>query len=386
VAGQVFFELQWDALLLEAGFLAILYAPLEAWPRLGRGGEPPWMTRWLLRWLLFRLMFMSGLVKLLSHDPTWANFTALDYHYMTQPLPPWPAWYMAKLPEWFEHVSVLFVYVAELFCPVLVLGPRRFRRIGLMGIAALQGLILLTGNYGFFNLLSLVLCLPIVEDDSRLWRWAPMGKKLLARAAMAERGSDHSWLLVPIAALLLFLTTVASIRRVMPGVDLPTPVSAIADYFAPCEIANSYGLFAGMTTDRPEIIISGSDDEEHWREYQFKWKPGDVRRRPGFCVPGMPRLDWRMWFMALDDEQAGRGGWNATVLEELMRRLLVGSPSVMGLLADNPFPDHPPKYIRADLFMYRFTTAAEKRETGAWWHREYTGETIDILQRRDAAQ
>ncbi|HEX4124540.1 MAG TPA: lipase maturation factor family protein [Tepidisphaeraceae bacterium] len=392
-AGQIFFELQWDALLLEAGLLAILYVPIEPWPRLGKDGEPPWITRWLLRWLLFRVMFLSGLVKILSHDATWANFTALNYHYWTQPLPPWPAWYMAKLPQWFEKLSVFFVFVAELLCPVLILGPRRFGRWGLAGIVTLQGLILATGNYGFFNLLVLVLCLPMIEDASAFWKWVPGGKWLVRRAsphgnpAAAPRrgaGPDEGalarpgWILAPIAIFLVFLSVMAARRSFLPEAEPPTRLEATANYFAPFQIANSYGLFAIMTTDRPEIIVSGSDDGVHWTEYPFKYKPGDVRRRPRFCTPWMPRLDWRMWFMALDDEQAGPNGWDGTVLELFLRRLLHASPSVVGLLADNPFPGHPPKFVRADLFQYRFTTVAEKRATGDWWHREFQSPIIEL--------
>jgi predicted DCC family thiol-disulfide oxidoreductase YuxK len=392
VAGQVFFQLQWDALLLEAGFLAIFYAPVEPWPRLGRGGEPPWIARWLLRWLLIRLILLSGLVKILSHDGTWTTFTALDYHYMIQPLPPWTAWYMAKEPEWFERASVFFVLAVELLCPVLVLGPRRYRRMGLFGIALLQVLIVATGNYGFFNLLTLVLCLPLLEDDSRFWRWVPMGKRLVARATAPPPPKKTeeitlawpSWLLAPIAIFLVFLTVVAALGDFGPQSDPPTRLEAIADYFAPYEIANSYGLFRNMTTDRPELIISGSEDGVHWREYQFKFKPGDVGRRPAFCAPSLPRLDWQMWFLALYAEHADPGGWDAKVLVQLMQRLTQESPSVIGLLAYDPFPEHPPKYVRCQLYQYRFTTAAEKQKTGDWWSREDLGETIDTVRRPGA--
>jgi predicted DCC family thiol-disulfide oxidoreductase YuxK len=394
VAGQDFLEFQWDSLLLEAGFLAIFLAPRNLWSwRLARQAEPSRLIVWMMRWLLFRLTFMSGVVKLTSGDVAWHGWKALRYHYMTQPLPTWTSWYMHQCAPWFQTFSCGVVFAAELIVPFLMLGPRRVRLVAFWAAIFFQFLIAATGNYGFFNLLVLVLCLPMIEDASAFWKWVPGGKWLVRRAsphgnpAAAPRrgaGPDEGalarpgWILAPIAIFLVFLSVMAARRSFLPEAEPPTRLEATANYFAPFQIANSYGLFAIMTTDRPEIIVSGSDDGVHWTEYPFKYKPGDVRRRPRFCTPWMPRLDWRMWFMALDDEQAGPNGWDGTVLELFLRRLLHASPSVVGLLADNPFPGHPPKFVRADLFQYRFTTVAEKRATGDWWHREFQSPIIEL--------
>jgi len=351
-AGQEFMGYQWDALLLEAGFLAILL------------GLSP-IILWLYRWLLFRLMFLSGLVKLTSGDSSWRHLTALPVHYKTQPLPTPVAWYMYQLPAWFHRSSAGFVFFVELVVPFLIFAPRRVRFFAGRAIIVLQVLILLTGNYAFFNVLTMSLCLFLMDDGF----FRRILLKLVTRPALSAVTDESSrvWIRAlcgAFAALALFVGSF----QVARAFDVRWFVAdAVIRSVSPFQIINSYGLFAVMTTTRPEIVIEGSNDGVNWLAYEFRYKPGELTHRPVWVAPHQPRLDWQMWFAALGDYQSDP--W----IVRFMARLLQGSPEVLRLLGRNPFADGPPHYIRAMLYQYSFTSVAERRSTGAWWKRELKG-------------
>jgi hypothetical protein len=319
--GQDFLSFQWDVLLAEAGFLALF-------PNV-----------WLYRWLLFRLMFYSGAVKLLSQDATWRNLTALHFHYETQPLPTPLAWYMYQLPMWFQKASTVFVFVAELAVPFLFFFPRGIRRWAAWVTIALQVLILLTGNYTFFNWLAILLTMWLFIEPQR-------------------GGGVRMWIPAVVVAPVSILLTLQ-----LFSLPLPPGGAAMLHFMEPLRIVNSYGLFANMTTTRPEIIVEGSNDGVTWRAYEFRYKPGDVFRAPPWVAPHQPRLDWQMWFAALGSYQQNRWFTN------FMARLLQGEPAVLRLLESNPFPTSPPKYVRARVYLYHFTSWGER----AWWRREDRG-------------
>ncbi|HEY7090699.1 MAG TPA: lipase maturation factor family protein [Tepidisphaeraceae bacterium] len=375
-AGQVFLGFQWDALLLETGLVAIFFAPWELLPRHSRQPRPMGIPLWLLRWLAFRIMFLSGLVKLTYGDETWWNWTALDYHYFTQPIPTWTAWWMYQLPHWWHVISMGFMWYAELIAPFFIFGPRRMRILAFWSIVLFQLLIQATGNYGFFNILTMALCIPLVDD--LFWpAWLRRAINLPGRPLPLVRW--RYWpigVTAPLAALILLVTGMQLVEAFDVPINWPRPMSWISEQFGPFRSVNSYGLFRVMTTKRPEIVIEGSNDGATWKAYEFKWKPGDMTRRPRFCAPHMPRLDWQMWFAALGNYQ--QNPW----LMNFMSRLLEGTPPVLGLLENNPFPDHPPKYVRAVLYEYKFTDSAERRETGQWWKRELLGLYCPVLQRQ----
>src|SRR5438132_2138704 len=213
VAGQGFLSYQWDVLLLETGFLAVWFAPPQLWPRRGSETPPARAILWLLRWLLFRLVFGSGVVKLLSGDESWRSLRALHYHYETQPLPVWTSWYMHQLPGWFQQLSVLFTFALELLVPLLIFGPRRCRHVACGGIVALQLLIAATGNYGFFNLLTLVLCLPLLEDDFFPTRLRAMLAPAAGPAGYRGARSWSRWLTLPVAAGIMVLSTIPFVEN-----------------------------------------------------------------------------------------------------------------------------------------------------------------------------
>ena len=357
--GQVFLSFQWDVLLLEAGFLAIFFAPLHLRETFTRASQSSTAFLWLLRWLLFRLMFASGFVKLAS-DEVWRNLTALNFHYETQPLPTWFGWYAHQLPEWFHKASVIGMFAAELVVPLLIFAPRHPRVVGCIGLIALQILIILTGNYCFFNLLTIVLCLLLIDDV--MWK-ALLPKRFMPTIHTIEKPPrQYRRIGIAVAATLLFL--LSSIRfggQLFREVQLPDVA-----WIAPFRSVNTYGLFADMTESRPEIIVEGSNDRITWKTYPFRWKPGDLTVAPKWVAPHQPRLDWQMWFAALQGSYR-----NTPWFLNFMGALLQGKSEVLQLFAENPFPDAPPRYVRATLYDYRFTDLTTKRSEGTWWSREW---------------
>ncbi|MDX2226359.1 MAG: lipase maturation factor family protein [Verrucomicrobiae bacterium] len=373
VVGQVFMGFQWDALLLEVGFLAIFFAPWNLRPHRATEPPAPRIVLWLYRCLLFRLMFSSGVVKLISGDPSWWGFSALEYHYFTQPIPNAYAWYMHQIPGFFHFLCVGLMFVIELFAPFLIFAPRRVRFFGAaIPLALLQVLILMTGNYAFFNLLTLLLIF-LCLDDSAL-------AGLLRPFPPETRLMNFEWRHW-VSAAVAFLILVPSVILLLSIYFRPIP----RFLFAPCvwaanlRVVNSYGLFAVMTTSRKEIVIEGSNDGRRWRPYEFVYKPGDPRRAPPFVAPHQPRLDWQMWFAALGNYQ--QNPW----LVNMMFRILEGSPAVLEQFANNPFPDKPPRYLRAVLYEYRFTTPGERLETGQYWKVTPLGLYAPVMEKVESA-
>jgi predicted DCC family thiol-disulfide oxidoreductase YuxK len=383
-----FLWFQWDGLLLEAGFLAIFLAPLRLWSRPRSDPPPPRVAVFLLRWLLFRLMVSSAAVKLASGDPTWRSLTALRYHYETQPLPPWTAWYAHHLPAAVHTVSALGMFGIEGLAPFLIWAPRRLRFAGAALLAFLQVLILVTGNYGFFNFLTLALCLMLLDDGVWPRSWTGPGGRgdpvvpaaAAPDAAAGAPGRKHAWpRAVPRVAALVLVPM--SLVPFLGALDAPTgwlgPVPAVVQAAAPLRTVNPYGLFAVMTVHRPEILLEGSTDGTEWRPYSFRYKVGDPGRRPRFVAPHMPRLDWQMWFAAL--QGTVRRGWFLNFCDALLR----GSPPVLHLLAGDPFPDGPPRFLRATVWEYHFTDPSTRRTTGDWWVRTRSGPYCPVLTLRD---
>src|SRR5262249_4974481 len=249
---------------------------------------PPRLGVWLMLWLLFRLMFGSGIVKLASGDPTWRNLTAMTFHYETQPIPTPVAWYAHQMPLQFQKASTAATLAVELVAPFFVVATARLRRAAFGLLVGLQLMIAITGNYAFFNILAAGLCLYMLPDRA-------------VGAPVFPRERIRNLLLIAVAVVIVPVSATMFAARL--GVELPIYplVSPVADFVEPLRSVNTYGLFAVMTTSRPEIIVEGSNDGEQWMPYEFAYKAGDVRRRPPWVAPHQPRLDWQMWFAALGD-------------------------------------------------------------------------------------
>ena len=349
-AGQVFMSFQWDWLLVEAGFLAIFLRPERS-------------RLWLYRWLLFRLMLESGAVKLISGDPTWHGLSALKFHYETQPLPAPLAWYMAQLPAWFQSMSAGVVFAVELVTPFLMLGPRRVRQFAGIVTIVFQVLIFLTGNYTFFNVLTIALCL-FLFDDRCFSRWGERSRFGRLNAPPGPVRESFTFITAVVWVMVVFLSVVeiwGTLGKVPPSMR---QTAAQVQQFG---IVNHYGLFAVMTTERMEIQVEGSQDGQTWEPYLFRYKPGPLNRPLPWVEPLQPRLDWQMWFAALSPPR--ENPW----FVRMMAGLLHGSRSIEDLFEQRPLAGQTPKYVRATIYQYRFTNWGERQKTGNYWKRELRG-------------
>lgn len=354
-AGGPFMAYQWDLLLLEASVVAIALAPQRREPLRGRTGDGPRSPHplaWAAHAFLFgRLMFASGVVKLASGDPDWASLGAMDLHYWTQPLPNPLSPLVAALPHWMHAASVVAVFVLELAFPFLLLFRGWPRRAGALGLLGLQVLIAFTGNFGFFNLLSGAMALPLL-DDEWLRRWRPF-----ARAGRSERRPTRLPTLAVAGGTIAF--GALALGGTLFGYQwMPTAVLELRHEVGRFGPGTAYGLFADMTDDRIELIYEGTADGEHWEPYALPHQPGDLDRWPTQAAPGMPRLDWSLWFAALGSPS------HLQVARELQGALQDAEPAVLDLLARDPFDGEPPRAVRIRRFRYRFVDHPGESDIG----------------------
>ncbi len=367
-AGQDFMSFQWDALLVEVGFIALFAASWKFKFEFFTAVDPHWSVRYMFYIVLFKLMFLSGVVKLLSGDETWRDLSALSYHYWTQPLPNPLSPFMHWLPLFVHQASTAMTFVVELAVPFLMFWPRA--RVWAAGaFIGLSLLIFFTGNYTFFNLLTIALAFWLIPDSA--WERAaslfPWEFQIVPSPIFAQPGT-----MTVMGALAV--VSVIWCTRWLYNDNMMTAVSPVLSFVQRFHISNSYGLFANMTTDRPEIILEGSMDAQNWREYEFKYKAGRLDRVPPIVAPHQPRLDWQMWFAALSNFR--QTYW----FQNLMVRIFEGSPTVLDLMGENPFPEGPPRFLRARLYQYSFAEPADIIYDGDWWERKLTGEYSPIIE------
>ncbi|WP_374035277.1 lipase maturation factor family protein [Bdellovibrio bacteriovorus] len=364
--GQIFLSYQWDSLLLELGFLGLFFAPWQwEWIPLAAHNLHPIMLG-LVIFLLFKLMFLSGIVKLTHKDGSWKDLTALTYHYWTQPLPTPVAYFAHKMPRWFQKMSTVIMFFIELVCPFLMLVPGKTQVVAVALLLTLQFLIILTGNYGFFNLLTIGLCLAVLPDAAWGFKINWVEATTLPTAVM----------LVP--ALILVPSSLFWILKTLS--ENSTKLNFMLPYmrfFYPFRINNPYGLFAVMTKTRPEVVLQGSNDGLNWEDYEFQFKPGSLKKAPPVCAPHQPRMDWQMWFAAL--ENFNENMW----LQNLATRVFEQSPDVMTLFSKDPFKGTSPRFLRFERYEYRFSDFKDLRQNGQWWERVHSGSYGPVFGRDD---
>jgi hypothetical protein len=374
-AAQDFASYQSDGMLLEAAFLSLFFAPGGLRPGLGAGRPPSRASLFLLRWEWFRIYFESGIVKLLSGDLQWRHLTAMDHYYENGPLPSWPGWYTQQLlPHGFHAATAAATLALELVVVWLAWLPRRFRLACFLIVTPFQIGIILTANYAFLNYLVLVLGFLLLDDAAlaRIGLKAPAATSTTPAAGPRPRGARQTLTAATSAVVLGWIFVATLVPYAIPR----GPLTAPAGWLAPLRIANSYGLFAVMTTARYEIEFQGSRDGVTWIPYPFRYKPQDPAERPGIYAPYQPRFEWNLWFASLATWRE-----NPWVLET-ESRLLDGSPDVLALFRRDPFAGRPPAQVRTVLWQYWFTTAAEKRRTGNWWRRKLLGPYAPAVERR----
>lgn len=357
-AGQLFYGYGWETLLLETGFLAIFLGSSDV--------TPTWVTIWLVRWLLFRVMFGAGLIKLRG-DPCWRNLTCLDFHYETQPLPNPLSWHLHRSPKLVHRAGVAFTHAVQLGAPWLVLVPGPAGWIGGALTIAFQATLIVSGNLSWLNYLTLLLAFACFDD--RAWALV-LPASVVEGAAPGERPLALDVAVIAVGLLVLAL----SVRPVRNMISRRQLMNAS---FEPLHLVNTYGAFGSVTRQRYEIVIEGEADDGSWRPYELRAKPGDPARRPPWVAPYHLRIDWQIWFSAMRPHAQER--WFLRLVE----RLLEGDRATLALLRGNPFPEAPPRRIRARRFLYRFTTPAERRATGHWWHREEAGSYLPPVSADD---
>src|SRR5205085_531761 len=328
--------------------------------------RPPAIVMWLIVWMLFRTMFGAGMIKVRA-DPCWRDLTCLFYHYETQPLPKPLSWYLHHSPRWFHKAGVLFNHFTELIVPWFYFMPAPFCYWAGAITIVFQITLILSGNLSWLNYITILLCIPCFDD------------RFFSRLLSIPHSVPHH-LTVPHLIPVGFLTAIVLALSWRPARNLFSRRQLMNASFEPLHLVNTYGAFGAVTRERLEVIIKGTDAEfldanTEWREYEFKGKPGDVRRRPCIVSPYHWRLDWQMWFAAMS--QAEFHPW----IFVLMQRLLEGEPKIAGLFARNPFPNAPPRFIRADWYRYQFTKPGDRD----WWTRTYVGEYVPPITLKRAA-
>jgi hypothetical protein len=379
-AAQDFASYQSDGMLLEAGFLALFFAPPGFRPGLGRYRPPSRASLFLLQWEWFRIYFESGVVKLASGDASWRDMTAMDHYYENGPLPTWVGWYVQHWSHGFHATTAFVTLVVELVVCWMVFLPRGYRLGCFFVVTALQVGIIATANYAFLNYLVLVLGVLLLDDGWIARLRIPGTTRAIAAAPATSshglvRGPPLWRLILPgLPLTLLFYSTIA----IFLFNGAPPPFRWLlwpAEAIEPFRIANRYGLFAVMTPARYEIEFQGSRDGQTWKTYAFRYKPQDPRIAPGIYAPYQPRFEWNLWFASL-------GSWRQyTWVVRTEARLLEGSKDVLSLFAKDPFDGTPPSQVRAVAWQYWFTSTETHRATGEWWRREEIGPYCPPLAR-----
>jgi hypothetical protein len=386
-AAQDFSGYQSDGMLLEAGFLSIFFAPSGVLPGWGAKDPPIRAAIFLLLWEWFRIYFESGVVKLASGDPTWRNLTAMYEYYQNGPLPTWIGWYLQHLPNWFHLATAAMTLAMELGLVWMAFISRRWRIVCFFIVTAWQIGVIASANYAFLNYLVLVLAFLLLDDEflqrfvPPRWRRESNWNDFNSRdaeskeqpATTEEPGTrTSSWtfaslrfnLIAIVLTWVFYATVVPMVRMLWHNAPVLTlPVVALD----PFRIANEYGLFAVMTPHRYEIEFQGSNDGEHWVAYPFRYKPQHLNERPRIYAPYQPRFDWNLWFASL-------GSWQEyPIVPRTEELLLENDGPVLDLFAGNPFPTAPPRFVRAVLWQYWFSTLEQKHTEGAWWRRQLVG-------------
>jgi hypothetical protein len=354
--GQTWYGFGWESLLLETGFLAIFLGNDHT--------APPVLVLWLARWLLFRVEFGAGLIKMRG-DPCWRNLTCLFYHHETQPMPGPFSWFFHHLPKPLHRMEVAGNHFAQLVVPFGLFAPQPVASVAAAIIVVTQLWLVASGNFAWLNWVTIILAFSAIDQSWIGWWPAAL---LPAQPALSAPPSWFTGLVIVFTATVLFLSY-------WPARNMLSSHQRMNMSFNPFHLVNTYGAFGSIGRIRREVVIEGTEEptitkQTVWKEYEFKGKPGAVRRLPRQWAPYHLRLDWLMWFAAISP------GYAQPWLTPFLQRLLRNDPPTLRLLRHNPFPESPPRYVRAQLYVYRFTTVAELRRDRAWWRRTLVGRYV----------
>ncbi len=357
--GQDFLSFGWESFLLEITFYTFLISLTPI----------PNTLCWInINFLLFRFHVQAGTIKFQSRDPCWRDMTGASFHYESQPLPTAWAWYVHKLPLSLHKMSTFMMFVCECIVPFGLFLTEEIRAFSGILLITLQIAFWLTGNFSYLNHMTAVFCIICFSNHYLAW---------LNPDIQNHPSSLLSDMFLTVIGTLFFSLQI--VRLWQHFHRYRNPLTVWLDRLSPFHLVNRYGLFAIMTKQRIEIIIEGSEDGDVWKEYLLSYKPSEITRRPRRISPYQPRIDWQMWFLPFDDFES------ATWFQKFLYHLLKGSPEVLKLIRHNPFPEKPPKYIRAVMYDYHFSTRKQKKELGWWWQRQWIGPFSPVMTLQELA-
>lgn len=360
--GQTFYSFGWESMLLEAGFFAAFLGPGYM--------VAPVVPFLVLRWMLFRVEIGAGLIKL-RNDPSWLDLTALYYHYETQPLPNPLSWYFHRFPKWVHRSGVFFSHVVQVLIPFGLFAPQPIAGIAGLFIIAHQLLLIVSGNYSWLNWITV--CLGFTAFSDQFIRSSMFGLPSVASAIPFPPAYDSA---------MMALLAIVILLSIQPTANLFAKNQLMNFSYNPFHLINTYGAFGSMSRQRFEVIVEGTldstvDQNTEWKEYEFKAKPGSLKRMPPQVAPYHLRLDWLMWFLPFSvvvrENNLMVLGYERWFLT-FAHKLLLADEQTLRLLRANPFKGAKPMFVRARYYLYKFATDQERKETGAWWSRELVGE------------
>ncbi len=379
----------WDLLLLETGFLALFLPATRALPEF-RSEPPAPVLALALTFLVARMMLGMGKCKFLGD---WTHQTLfIKWFYSFQPLPTRAAWYLAKLPDSVHRVSLVVMFVLEVVAPLLLFLGGPMAQTAALAIIGLQVAIALSGNFGIFNLLTAVLCVPALSGTQLSWSGLFQDPMLLGVAFLVMAGG----------VLYFPQTAWTSNSWIYMKGSGGNPLIFLYRLLHPFHLVNGYGVFEVQETPaaglpdpahRAVVVLEGSNDGESWKEYGYRYHTCRLDRPPPFFAPHHPRIDHNLYYEAWEMRMANINMQNPyslytfTWLDRLIQRLLEGDSAVLALMGHNPFPEQPPRYIRVRRYAYRFSTWPERAETGDWYvrlelanHMEPVGRLGEVFQ------
>ncbi|CAF0772834.1 unnamed protein product [Adineta ricciae] len=371
--GQIFYGYGWETQMLETTFLGMFLVPFSSLSKIDRKSPPSILFIFLMRFLVARIMLGAGLIKIRG-DGCWRDLTCMQYHYETQPIPNPISYYLHQSPIVFHKFEVLVNHFIELIAPFLCFGPwRSVRHIGGSLQILFQILLIISGNLSVLNWITIGPALWCLDDSYPLYKYIFRSRQIFIETTRLNIRARTRYLRSVVTLIVFGLILYLSID---PVLNLFSRYQRMNSSFDRFNLVNTYGAFGSVGKIRNEVIISACNrtsveqcnHENAWLEYEFSCKPGRVDKAPCFSAPYHRRLTWQLWFAAM--QQIEYNTW----LVHLMAHLLSSdqySPINVVLSNDggNPFPDAPPRFIKADLYRYKFTdlTSGDKN----WWIRRH---------------
>ncbi|XP_023700219.2 lipase maturation factor 1 isoform X1 [Paramormyrops kingsleyae] len=378
--GQLWYSFGWESQLLETGFLAIFLCPVWSLQPVPPHCPPSRLCIWTFRWLIVRIMLGAGLIKVRG-DRCWMDLTCMDYHYETQPVPNPMSYYMHRSPWWFHRFETLVNHFIELIAPFFTFLGRRLCMVNGGLQLFFQATLIVSGNLSFLNWLTMVPSLACFDDAALafLFSSTPGGAKRAVCNIQRQEAAGRATL--PTKGMLVRRVLNISLAVLIGYLSIPVVLNLLSSRqvmntsFDPLRIVNTYGAFGSITKERTEVVFQGTtsadpqDPAALWEEYEFKCKPGDVKRRPCLISPYHYRLDWLMWFAAFQTYEQSE--W----VIHIAGRLLANDSSVLSLLEHNPFQGRTnPRWVRGEHFRYKFSTpGTPSAAQGKWWIRKRLG-------------